>query len=277
MNKIRNFAAMILVFIMIFVFTACGTSPNGDGKANEAVKVVGTPVKTQVNITVSAASSLKDAMNELKDVYAKEKSEVNITYNFGSAGSIQQQIENGANVDLFISAAQKQMDALKEKGLLEDVTRKDLLGNSLVLIVPKDSSLTATFEELAMDKVKKLALGEPGTTPAGQYAEDVFKKFNILDKIKTKVIYAKDVKEVLTWVETGNVDAGIVYETDAKASQKVKKIADAPAESHKPILYPASVIKSSKNLDRAKAYLDFLSGDKGKVVFEKYGFKFLLK
>ena len=245
-GRIKRFVGMMLVFVILFVFSGCGKTPVENGKVNPTNEPV--PNK-QVTLTVSAASSLKDAMNEIKDVYVKETSDVNITYNFGSAGSLQQQIENGAEVDVFVSSAQKQMDALKDKGLLEDETRKDLLGNNLVLIVPKDSALSVNFEELAGDKVKKLALGEPKSVPVGQYSEEVFSKLNISEKVKPKAVYGKDVKEVLTWVETGNVDAGIVYETDAKVSQKVKVVATAPTGSHKPIEYPASVIKSSKNKD----------------------------
>lgn len=274
MFRIKSYLGMVLVWIMVFIFTACGNTSVDIGKVTQNVAT--SPV-AKVNLIVSAAASLKDAMNELKDVYNKEATNVNITYNFGSAGSLQQQIENGADVDLFISAAQKQMDALKDKELLEDETKKNLLGNSLVLIVPKDSELSVNFEELVGDKVKKLALGEPKSVPIGQYTEEVFSKLNIVEKVKVKSVYGKDVKEVLTWVETGNVDAGIVYETDAKVSQKVKKVAEAPEGSHRPIVYPASVIKASKNKEAARSYLNFLSGEKGKEVFEKYGFKFLVK
>lgn len=274
MIRIKNFVGMFLVFVMLFAFSACGKTPVENVKANPADEM---NAKKQVTITVSAGAGFKDALNELKNVYEKENPNVNITYNFAASGSLQQQIENGADVDLFISAAQKQVNDLKEKGLLEDGTRIDLLGNKIVVIVPKDSSLAVTFEELDQDKVKKLALGEPKSVPVGQYAEEMFKKLNILDKIKTKAIYAKDVREVLTWVETGNVDAGVVYETDAMSSEKVKKVAEAPDGSHKPIVCPAAIIKSSKNLEKTKAFLTFLSGENGKIVFEKYGFEFLPK
>ena len=256
-------------FILAVLVAGCSKTPAEKGQETPKDEA------NQVTLTVSAAASLKDAMNEIKDVYTKEKPEVKITNNFASSGSLQRQIENGADVDVFISAANKQMDALETKGLLEDGTRKTLLGNSLVLIIPKDSSLVSSFEDLIQDKVKKIALGELKSVPAGQYAEDLFTKMKILDKIKAKAVYGKDVKEVLAWVETGNVDAGVVYLTDAKASQKVKQVAVAPEGSHKPIVYPASVIKSSKHKAEAKAFLDFLLGERAKSIFEKYGYKFL--
>jgi molybdate transport system substrate-binding protein len=231
-----------------------------------------------ISLTVSAAASLKGSMEEIKQLYAKENPKVVINYNFGASGSLQQQIEQGADVDLFISAAVKQMNALQDKELIIDKTKKDLLGNKLVLVVPKDSQTTITdFKGLANDEFKKIALGEPKSVPAGQYAEEVLTKLNILESIKPKAVYGKDVKEVLTWVESGNADAGIVYETDAKSSDKVKKIAVAPAESHTPITYPAAIVKASKNADVAKGFLTFLSSDKAKVVFEKYGFDFIAK
>jgi len=231
-----------------------------------------------ISLTVSAAASLKGPMEEIKQLYAKENPKVIINYNFGSSGSLQQQIEQGADVDLFIPAANKQMNALQDKELIIDNTRKSLLGNKLVLVIPKDSQTTITdFKGLANDEFKKIALGEPKSVPAGQYAEEVFTKLNILESIKLKAVYGKDVKEVLTWVESGNADAGIVYESDAKSSDKVKTIAAAPAGSHTPIIYPAAIVKTSGNADVAKEFLTFLSGDKAKVVFEKYGFDFIAK
>jgi molybdate transport system substrate-binding protein len=198
---------------------ACGQTSIETTKAQDSIEV------KPVTLTVSAASSLKDAMEEIKTAYAKEKPNVTITYNFGASGSLQQQIEQGAEADLFISAASKQMDALKDKGLIIEDTRRNLLGNRLTLVIPKDSSGVSDFKGLTGEKIKKIALGEPKSVPAGQYAEEVLTKLNLLDALKPKVVYGKDVKEVLFWVETGNADAGVVYETDAKASDKVK-IAD---------------------------------------------------
>lgn len=272
MIRFKNYVAIFLVFVFLFVCSACSTTKVETRKEATANKV---STKKQLTLTISAASSLKDAMNELKNIYKNDVPDVDITYNFGASGSLEQQIENGANVDLFFSAAQKQMDDLKKKDLLEDDTRKNLLENTLVLVVPNDSDLSVTFEELTQDKVKKLAMGEPKSVPAGQYAQEVFKKLNIEQQVNSKVVYGKDAKEVLTWVETGNVDAGIVYETDAKMSQKVKVVAHAPEGSHKPIIYPVSLIKSSKNKEAAKAFINFISGEKGKIIFEKYEFKFL--
>ena len=164
------------------------------------------------------------------------------------------------------------MNTIESKDLILKDTRKDILINDIVLIAPNNTTITS-FNDLTTYKAKQIALGEPKSVPAGQYAEEVFTKLGILGKIKTKAVYAKDVKEVLTWVETGNVDAGVVYATDAKVSNKVKVVATAPSDSHKSVVYPASVIKSSKNGDAAKDFMNFLISDKAKATFEKYGFK----
>jgi molybdate transport system substrate-binding protein len=224
------------------------------------------------NLTVSAAASLKNALEEIKPLHSQQKSNVTLTYNFGSSGSLQQQIEQGAPVDIFISAAPKQMDALQQKGLLLDGTRKDLLKNQVVLIVPDKATGISDFKDLSSDRIKKLALGEPKSVPAGKYAEEVLTSQKILDKVKAKVIYAKDVRQVLNYVETGNADAGIVYLSDAKSSNKVKIVATAPEKSHSPVIYPIAVLKSSNNADASKGFIQFLFTNQAKTVFEKQGF-----
>lgn len=231
-------------------------------------------IVTKVNLTISAAASLKDAMGELQALYAKQKPNTKLNINLAGSGTLQQQIEQGAKVDVFISAASKNMDVLKGKGMLDNATVINLLGNRLVLIVPQNStSAVKDFSEVPGDSViKKIALGEPKTVPAGQYAEDVFKYYKNLDAVKAKVVYAKDVREVLTWVESGNADAGVVYSSDAKSSSKVKVIATAPTQAHTPIVYPAAVLKGSANPTAAKDFLNFLNSAEGSAVFVKYGF-----
>jgi len=228
------------------------------------------PTKT---LTISAASSLKNSLESIKVLYKQAKPNVEVTFNFGSSGDLQQQIENGAPVDVFVSAAKKQMNALEEKGLLLNGTKKNLLENKLVLITPKDKKIIKGFEDLATDTVKQIAIGEPASVPAGQYAQEVFTKFGFLDKIKPKTIYGKDVKQVLTYVEQGEVDAGVVYATDAKASSKVNIVSTAPKDSHTPVIYPVAVIKASKNEATSKEFIEFLFSDTAKAVFKADGFE----
>lgn len=262
LKKIKVIRLSILLIVIIVFLSFLGQAMSGKEKP--------------VSLTISAASSLKDAMEEIKLNFIKENPNVNVIFNYGASGSLQKQIEQGAEVDLFISAAAKQMDALEESGMIIEDTRKNLLGNRIVLVIPKDSVTVSDFKVLTDDKVKKIALGEPKSVPAGQYGEEVLKNLNLLDAVKPKVVYGKDVKEVLTWVETGNADAGIVYETDAKASDKVKIAAEALEDSHSPIVYTAAVMKDTKKIDEAKAFINYLYSPKAKLVFEKYGFIFLI-
>ena len=236
--------------------------------------VTPSPVVAQSNtsLLVSAAASLKEALEEIKPLYQQSKPNVNINYNFGASGALQQQIEQGAPADIFISAGKKQVDALEQKGLLVPGTRANLANNRLVLIVPKNTVGITSFYNLTDTKIKKIAIGEPRSVPAGQYGEQVLKKLGIFDKVKSKLVLANNVRQVLAAVESGNADAGLVYATDARISNKVKVVVTADEKYHSPIVYPLAVLKSSKNVDAAKKFVQFLSGGQAKAVLKKYGF-----
>jgi molybdate transport system substrate-binding protein len=164
------------------------------------------------------------------------------------------------------------MDALESKNLLLPGSRRVVAKNQLVLITPKTEKIVTNFQDLTKPEIAKIALGEPKSVPAGQYAEEVLKFYKILDQVKSKIIYGKDVRQVLTYVETGNVNAGIVYLTDAKTSSQVRIAATAPRNSHSPIVYPLAILKDSKNPDAAKAFSQFLLSSPSKTIFKKYGF-----
>jgi molybdate transport system substrate-binding protein len=263
--------------MLSFILMAAGCQQSSAPQSQQDTAPASVQQEKNIELIVSAAASMKDAMEEIKELYAQEKTNVTITYNFGSSGSLQQQIEQGAPADVFLSAAAKQMDALKEKGLIIEDTYKELLENKVVLIAPKDSSKVSGFEGLDAEDVQKVALGEPESVPAGKYAKEVLTNLKLWDKVQAKATLGKDVRVVLTWVETGDVDAGIVYGTDAKISDKVKVVETAPEGSHSPVIYPAAVIKDSKNEAAAREFITFLTGDKAKDVFEKYGFSVLAK
>nr|WP_174783023.1 molybdate ABC transporter substrate-binding protein [Dolichospermum sp. UHCC 0260] len=232
------------------------------------------PVSAQSNnnLLISAAASLKEALEEIKPLYQQSKPNVKINYNFGSSGALQQQIEQGAPTDIFISAAKKQVDALEQKGLLVPGTRNIIAKNRLVLVVPKNAVGITSFYSLKDAKVKKIAIGEPRSVPAGQYAQQVLEKLKIWSEIKSKLVFANNVRQVLASVESGNADAGLVYITDAKISDKVKVVVTADEKYHSPIIYPLAVVKRSKNVDAAKEFSQFLSSNQAKSVFKKYGF-----
>lgn len=263
-----NIKKMLTVAVASTALLAAGCG-GGDNKAADAPKKAAENVELQV----SAAASLTDAMKELATMYEKDHANVKLVYNFGSSGALQQAIENGGAADVFVSAAQKQMNALDEKKLLADGTRVDLLINDVVLITAKDSKLNLPDFKAVLDPaVKHIALGEPKGVPVGQYSEEVFTKLGILDQVKERAVYGSDVRQVLAWVETGDADCGVVYATDAAVSDKVKVAAVAPADTHKPIVYPAAVLKDAPHMEAAKEFLTFIQSDAAKEVFKKYGF-----
>src|SRR5271163_1765387 len=229
-------------------------------------------------IIVSAAISLKDALDELGPIFQVQQHRKNggsgtaVTCNYGGSGTLARQIEQGAPVDVFFSAAEKQRDELGAQDLIVADTRRDLVGNALVLIAPAQATTLHSFQDLSNPAIKAIALGETSTVPAGMYARQTLEHLGLFAALEKKVVYAKDVRAVLTYVETGNADAGMVYQTDANTSKKIRVVAIAPADSHDPIVYPAAVLRDSKNKVEARAFLEFLQGPDARAVFQKYGF-----
>lgn len=251
-----------LLFAILFV-TGCG----GTGTQQNASQT------EPIELNISAAVSMKDALAEIQANYQGKHPNVKIVYNLGASGSLQQQIEQGAPADIFISAAPKQMNELEAKNLINKATRKNLVENKLVLIVPQNSTLAfSKYEDLAQASVQKWSMGEPSVVPAGQYAQEVLKKLGIWNDVQAKAVLAKDVRTVLAYVETGNVEAGIVYKTDAASSNKVKIVATAPEGTHQPILYPMAILSATKQTKTAEDFLAYLTSPESAAIFEKYGF-----
>lgn len=247
-------------FLISYLFVSCNQSNNTQSNSENK------------EIYVLAAASLTDVLTELANNYKKETS-TEIIFSFASSGALQAQIEASAPADIFFSAAQKQMNALEEKGLIDSETRKDLLENKVVLISPKNSNLNIkSFTDITNSNVKKLGLGEPKSVPVGQYSEEILSNLSILDIAKEKAVYGSDVRNVLDWVETAEVDCGIVYATDAKIAKNINIIAEAPEGTHKKVIYPISIIKSSQNKEEAKKFIEYISTDKSKEIFQNYGF-----
>ena len=259
-----------LVFAVLLSVGACSPSATPP----QATKTITPAVTSQATtLLTAAAASLQNAIEEINPLFKSANSEVELKYNFAASGLLQQQIEQGAPVDVIISAAAQQMDNLQKKDFILTDTRRQLLTNSLVLIVPNNSSLNLTsFEQLTDSNVGKIAMGEPRSVPAGKYAEEVFTKLGIIEELRPKFVYGNSVRNVLSAVESGNADAGIVYLTDAKISKQVKQVATAAKDLHSPIIYPIAVIKASQNQESAKTYIQFLTSNPAQDVFKKYGF-----
>ena len=236
-------------------------------------------------VTVFAAASMTESMNEIAGLYKAVAPDVEIVYNFDSSGTLKTQIQEGADCDIFISAGQRQMNQIDitadpkvNTDKLDFVlpgTRFDIVSNRVVLIVPKGKNPKgiSDFADAATDKVSLIALGN-SDVPVGQYSEEIFKKLGLWDKLNAdkKISFASNVKEVLAQVEAGAVDCGVVYSTDAATSDGVEITADAPAGSHAPITYPAAILKRTKDEPAARAFVEFLKGDASKNVFKRIGF-----
>ncbi len=230
------------------------------------------PNSKSPELILSAAASMQDVLQEIKHLYLTKYPQANITFNFGSSGSLQHQIEQGAPIDIFISAAPQQMNDLAAKELLLNETRQDLVKNQMVLVTPSDNQSINDFSDLASKSTEQIALGEPNSVPAGKYAQEILTNLNLIDGIMPKVVYGKDVRQVLNYVATENIEAGIVYRTDITKTKKVKVVAIAPEEIHSPAIYPVAVIKDSNNPEAARQFLEFLFTMEVQEIFERSGF-----
>jgi len=225
--------------------------------------------------TVSAAISLKNAFEEIGNLFESRNTGVKVVFNFGASGDLARQIEGGAPVDVFASAAQKDMDQIDAKGLIDGATRADFAKNALVLIQSAASTLEIKgFEDLPKPEVNMISIGNPQTVPAGKYAQEVFTHFKVWDGISRKLVLAENVRQVLDYVTKNEVDAGVVYATDAAVQAgRIKIVATAPTGSHKPVVYPAAMVKGAKNEALAKAFITLLKADAGMRILKKYGFE----
>lgn len=227
-------------------------------------------------VTVFAAASLTNALTEISTQYEKEKA-TKIVQSFAASSSLAKQIENGAPADIFISADSKWMNYLQDKKLIDAASRKDLLGNKLVLVAPKGRSFKVQFDK-TFDFSKafdgRLCTGDIEAVPAGIYAKESLIKLNWWDAVKTRIVGAQDVRGALAFVERGECAAGIVYETDAKISNKVEIVGVFPEETHSPIVYPIALIANAKN--KGTDYLAYLQSTEALDIFRKFGFSILI-
>jgi molybdate transport system substrate-binding protein len=230
------------------------------------------PAIQAAEVLVSAAVSLTDALMEIGKTY-ESNGKARVRFNFGSSSELARQIDEGAPADIFFSADLEKMDALAKKGRIDPDTRKNLLSNRLVLVVPQDSKLNLRVpKDLLQPEVKRIALAQPETVPVGIYVKTYLESEGLWAKVASKIIPVLDVRATLTSVESGNVDAGFVYKTDAAISKKTKVVYEVPLDKGPKIVYPVAAIKESKNKEAAGDFLKFVSSQAGKNVFRKYGF-----
>lgn len=266
-GKKKSGIIVLTLFLLTMVISGCQSKKTG------ATKPTDTAQPKQEKLLIAAAASLEYAFSEeLIPAFEKQNENVTIKGIYDASGKLQTQIEEGLEADIFLSAAPKQMNALEKEGLIDKSTETDLLTNHIVLIVPEGNPKEIKdFQDI--DKAETIAIGDPESVPVGQYSKEVLENLNLWDQIQPKVSLGTNVTEVLNWVAEGSADVGIVYQTDAKMSKKVKTIAQAPENTMKePVVYPAAVVKNSKNTELAKSFLDFLQTKEAHLIFEKYGF-----
>jgi len=226
-------------------------------------------------VVVSAAASLKNAFEEIGALYATPASALRPAFNFGASGDLMAQIKGGAPADLFASAAAKDMDLLDAEGSLLPGTRVDFAANEVVLVVPSASTAVVTsFADLAKPAITRIAVGNPKTVPSGRYAEEVLANAGLPEAVRLKLVLAENVRQVLDYVARAEVDAGVIYATDAAIRpQEVKVAAVAPVGSHKPVIYPIAVLKGAPHPEAARAFVAAVRSDAGQAILARYGFK----
>lgn len=223
-------------------------------------------------ISVFAAASLTNALKEIAPHYEQTSGDT-VRFNFGGSGTLARQIQSGAPADVFLSADQLRADQLDKAGLLLPGTRRTLLANTLVLIVNQDAPADVKgFTDLPGKAVRRVAIGEPRTVPAGTYAKRWLDSQKLWTAVADKCVPLDNVRSVLAAVETGNADAGLVYKTDALISKKVTIVAEVPLSDGLDITYPAAVVKDAAHPAQARAFLEFLAGEPAQTIFLRYGF-----
>lgn len=252
-----NFKILAIAMVVAVLFTGCSKQA----------------IKEEQTLTIAAAASLEYSyVEKLIPMFEEKNPGIKIEGIFDSSGKLQTQIEEGLNADVFMSAANKQMNALVEKNIVESESVVELLENKIVVIVPESSDLEIhNFEDIK--NAATIAIGDPESVPAGQYAKEALTSLGVWSEVESKLSLGTNVTEVLNWVSENSAEAGVVYATDAATTDKVKIMAEAPEGSlKKKVIYPVGIVSASQNKEAAKLFVEFLSSEEALSVFEEYGF-----
>lgn len=222
-------------------------------------------------LLVSAASSLTDVMKEMELQFHEIEPNIELTFNYGSSSKLRSQIEQGAPADLFLSASEIDMELLESQQLIDVDSIKPFAENQLVLASLEEFSETTDFQELVLNTEEKIAIGEPDSVPLGAYSKKALENENLWDSLSDRLIYAKDARQVVTYVESGNAELGIIYSSDAIISREISGTLEVPGQTD-PIIYPGAVIADSENQPAATAFLEFVTSSKGQAILKEYGF-----
>ena len=287
----KKFFSVLLAALMLFTVAGCGASDPAPAPAEPAQEAApaepaepasapesepaeepaasGEPVAILVAAAASLEYSYKD---ELIPMFTEKYPWITVEGTYDSSGKLQTQIEEGLEADVFMSAATKQMNALKDESLIDADSIVDLLENKIVLIAPAGSEPAAKSFETVTDAAT-IAVGDPESVPVGQYSKEAFSNLGIWDAVSAKASLGTNVTEVLNWVAEGSADVGVVYATDAATTDKVQVVAEAPEGSlEKKVVYPVGIVSASQHKDAARLFVEFLQSDEALAVFEAYGF-----
>jgi molybdate transport system substrate-binding protein len=272
-SRLKRYRRMIYcTTIAVLIAALTGCTGNVDDRKDGAGD--GDGRKKRIELIVSAAASLQDSLNAIEPLYEEHNRSIDLIMNYGSSGALQKQIEQGAPADLFLSAGVRQIESLASADLVRDTV--DLLSNQLVAIVPEEAALSiANLQDLPAAGLRTIAIGDPDVVPAGGYAREALISAGMWQELESKLVLAKDVRQVTTYVETGNAELGFVYKTDALSSDRAIVAFEVAPELHAPILYPAGVVTRSKHRQEAERFLAYLRGDAASAVFESQGFRTL--
>ncbi|WP_128896822.1 molybdate ABC transporter substrate-binding protein [Longirhabdus pacifica] len=262
-NKAKARTARIMIFMLcsMLILTSCQTTDE---------------ISENTEFTVSVASSMSNVMEDIVKQYEQTYDDVKITLNYGGSGKLAQQITQGAPVDVFVSANTYWMDKLHEDDFIISNTQKTIAGNTLVMVVNKNTQDNiSSFDELSVDNVQHIALGDPETVPAGKYAKEVLQSIQKWNDVASLIVLAKDVRQVLTYVESGNVDVGFVYVSDAMTSEEVQIVGQADSAWHSPIMYTAAAVANRNESEAAEAFIQYLISDQAQSIFDDYGFEMI--
>ena len=251
MVKLDKLAWTLIFFVMLLV--ACSQGGDDD------------------EVLVFAATSLTDAMTEAAAEY-EASSGTNIEVSFGPSRALAQQIASGAPADVYFAAGQPPMDFLVEGGQVSEDGIARLLSNKIVLITGRDAPGVGDIGELADADFERIAMPDPEIAPAGNYAKTALQNLGLWERMLPSIVFANDVRATLSYVQTGNADAGFLYQTDAATADDVAVLDIVPTDSYPDVVYPAAVVRDADNREGAEAMLEFLQGDAAREIFRRYGF-----
>lgn len=259
----KKLITIITLFTVLSLsLLGCGTSSANSTSSNETI-----------DLTISAAASLQFPMDEIAENFQADNPNIKVSINYASSGSLRKQIEQGAPADLFFSANIKHFDELIPQNLVDEDSRTEFAHNKICLIFDNKLKETIkTIEDINNQAINKISIGTPETVPAGNYAKQSLEFYNLFDKVEDKIVYGKSVKDVVAYVESGNVDVGMVYFSDTTTMKENITYIDVDDSSHKAIQYVCGIVSSSKQKDASKKFIEYVQSQKGKESLNKYGF-----